>query len=300
MVRLVAALVLPLLVPAAIVAILWALPGDPVAILCPPGQCPDAAAADLAARWNLDQGPVHYYTTWLMQALQGDFSRSWRVAQGVPVAELLIESAPHTAALMLLTTVPLLLGSALAAMGWLPRSLDGLWQGIGLVPAVILALLFAAVVELNYGARSYEGVPAMLRLVFGALTLALCDGSLGGAITGTRAVFQTEHTRRYVQMATLRGESVLANTLPNVLPALTGQLRSRLLHVLSGAVVVEVVLRIDGLGELLWQGTLLQDFGVVLAAGFGFALLSAGLLCAQAGVETLVALRVRSAPRVPA
>jgi ABC-type dipeptide/oligopeptide/nickel transport system permease component len=64
-------------------------------------------------------------------------------------------------------------------------------------------------------------------------------------------------------------------------------------------VVVEVVLQVPGIGELLWQGTLLQDFGVVLAAATGFALLSAARLLAQAVGEVAVALWVRGGPAVP-
>jgi len=63
-------------------------------------------------------------------------------------------------------------------------------------------------------------------------------------------------------------------------------------------VVVEVVLRIDGLGDLLWGGTLLQDFGVVLAAATGFALVSAFLLLLQAVVEIITAVHVRRAPTI--
>ena len=75
-------------------------------------------------------------------------------------------------------------------------------------------------------------------------------------------------------------------------------MRARVLHLLSGTVVVEVVLRINGLGDLLWAGTLLQDFGVVLAAATAFATVSAALLVAQALVEIAVAVWVRRAPAV--
>jgi ABC-type dipeptide/oligopeptide/nickel transport system permease component len=82
------------------------------------------------------------------------------------------------------------------------------------------------------------------------------------------------------------------------MPALAGQMRARVLHLLSGAVVVEVVLVLPGVGDLLWSGTLLQDFGVVLAAATSFAAISGGLLCLQALVEIAVALHVRRAPAV--
>lgn len=274
LVRLLAAIVLPLVVPAVITGALWVLPGDPAEIICPPGICDGADV--LAERWGLDKGPTHFYLTWLGKAVFGDFGNSWRVAQGFPVWDLLWESLPTTALLVLLSLVPLTLFSTLAALGALPRRLDPAWQVVGLVPAVILALVFAAVVQINYGALSHEGWPGTLRLIFGAIVLGTADGALAGAVLGTRSVFEEEMKQRYIHIALLRGESELANALPNVLPALIGQFRGRILHVMSGAVVVEVVLGIPGLGELLWDGTLLQDFGVVLAAAWAFSLLSGG------------------------
>jgi len=294
LVRLIAAILLPVAVPAVITAALWVLPGDPAEIICPPGICEGTEA--LAQRWGLDKGPVDFYFSWMSHAVTGDFGNSWRVSQGYSVALLLWESVPKTTLLIVLAMFPLVTGSVLASMGWMPKRADPVWQFIGLVPSVILALLFAAVVQINFGAMSNDGLPGALRLVFGGLVLGFADGAFAGAVVGTRSVFEEEFKQRYVQIAILRGETVLSNALPNVLPALIGQFRGRMLHILSGAVVVEVVLGISGLGELLWDGTLMQDFGVVLAAAWGFALLSGALLFAQAMCEVLIELYVRSYP----
>ncbi|MCA9493979.1 MAG: ABC transporter permease subunit [Myxococcales bacterium] len=293
-IRLMAALLLPLAIPALLTAVLWALPGNPAEIICPREICQGTEA--LAQRWGLDQGPVHYYLTWLSNAATGSFGNSWRVQQGFPVADLIWESLPRTAGLVLFSLVPLTLASALAALDWMPRRLDPLWQLIGLIPAVILALFAAAQVEMNYGAQSYEGWPLMLRLLLGAAVLGFADGALANAVVGTRSTFEEELKQRYVQIAVLRGESVFWNSLPNVLPALVGQTRGRVLHVMSGTVVVEVVLGIPGLGELLFDGTLLQDFGVVLAAAWAFSLMSSALLVVQAGSELLHGVWVRRHP----
>ncbi len=286
---------LPFVVPAVITAVLWILPGDPASLICPPGIC--TGTEELAHRWGLDQGPLHFYLTWLSNAFTGEFGNSWRVTQGYPVYALLIESLPTTAILVVLAMIPLLLGAIAAATGWITSRVDAIWQGLGLIPAVILALVFAAVVQINYGAMSHDGWPGALRILLGALVLGVADGALAGSIVGTRSVLETELTQRYVQIAELRGESLLGNTLPNVLPALIGQFRARLLHIMSGAVVVEVVLGIPGLGELLWEGTLQQDFGVVLTATWAFSLLSAALLLTQALSEIGVAMHVRRAPK---
>ena len=294
LIRLLAAGALPLVVPALITAVLWALPGDPAAIICPPEICDGTDA--LARRWNLDRGPWAFYLQWMSNALQGAFGNSWRVQAGVPVAELLASSLATTTTLLLAAFAPVAVGTAATAAGLLPRRLDVLWQSVGLVPAVIFALAAAASVELNYGALSYEGWPATVRLLLGAVVLGAADGTFASAVVGTRTTFESERARRYVRMAVLRGEAILPNVLPNVLPAWVGQLRGRALHVMSGTVVVEVVMGIPGLGELLFLGTLRQDFGVVLAATWAFSLLSASLLALQALMEVAVAGWVRRSP----
>lgn len=291
---------LPFLVPAIIIGILWALPGNPADLVCPPATCGVERNAELAAKWHLDAGPFSYYAAWLGDAFTLDFGKSWRTFQGMDVSELLALKGPLTAILVLLASLPLLLGTVLTALGVLPRKLDSLWQAIGIAPAVILALVCTAVVTIQWGAMSTEGAVAWLRLGLGALVLGIADGALAGAITGTRSVFDEEVKQRYVGIAVLRGEGVLANALPNVLPALIGQFRGRMLLVLSGTVIVEVVLQIDGLGNLLWSGTLQQDFGVVLASVWVITLISCALLLAQAASEVAVNMVIRRTPAVPA
>ncbi len=294
LVRVMAAALLPIAVPLVITLFIWSLPGDPASIVCPPEIC--GGTEELARDWHLDQGPWHFYLWWMQGALSGDFGNSWRLQPGVPVGELLWQSIPWTAGLVVLAFVPLLIGSALAAMRVLPKKVDGVLQAVGLTPAVVLSLIAAAAVTLKYGAFAYDGEAMRVKLVLGALVLGLSDQALSGAVTGVRSLLEAERNQRYVQIAILRGESVLSNTLPNVLGAIAGQMRARLLHLLSGAVIVEVIVRIDGLGDLLWQGTLSQDFGVVLAAAFGFSALSGVLLILQALVEVGTAMHTRRAP----
>ena len=61
---------------------------------------------------------------------------------------------------------------------------------------------------------------------------------------------------------------------------------------------MEVIVRVDGFGALLWRGTLMQDFGVVLAAATVFATLSSVLLLFQAIVEVLQNLHQRRSPKL--
>ncbi len=298
-VRILAALSLPLVVPAVITQLIWALPGDPASIICPPATCGSSSAA-LAAHWHLDGTPWEFFSAWLSSAVQGDFGRSWRLLQGVPVSELLLESIPNTLLLIALALIPISIGVVGAISEKIPAKMDSVLHLIGVVPAVVLALLAAAIVELSLGGGSFSDSGKLARLLAGAAVLGLADGVFSSAVSGTRGLFTRENQQRYVGVAILRGERRLSNTLPNVAPALAGQLRARTLNLLSGAVVVETILRIDGLGDLMWGGTLLQDFGVVLACATCFALFSSFLLIFQALVEIAVAIHVRRAPAVAA
>ncbi len=293
--RLLAALLLPFAVPGIITALIWALPGDPAEIICPPELC--GGTAELSARWHLDQGPWNYYRLWVDAAFHGDFGNSWRYLQGAPVRDLLENAVPTTIVLLAAGMVPVLLAAILGASGRVPRAVVPVFSAFGLVPAVVLALLAAAAVELKFGANSFGDDGVRVRLLAGALVLGLADGAFSDTLSGVGALFSGERKQRYVQVAVLRGERVLANVLPNITPALVGQMRARTLQLVSGTVVVEVVLKIDGVGDLLWNGTLLQDFGVVIPAATAYAVLSAVLLGVQAVVEVGVALWVRRAPR---
>jgi len=297
-VRIGAALSLPLIVPAIITWLIWALPGDPASLICPPSRC--KGTEELAKRWNLHEGPGHYFQTWLDGALSLDFGRSWFVYMGMDLGKLLSESIPVTLALVALAMFWTGTGVVGAASGWISQRLDPLLQTVGMIPVLVIALVGAAVVDMKYGFGSSGQEGQMARLLIGSAVLGLADGAFTGAVTGTRGLFRREEKQRYVGVAILRGERVLSNTLPNVTPALMGQLRARMLHLLSGAVVVEVMLKINGVGEMLWLGTLEQDFGVVLPTATVFALASSTLLLMQACGEILVALHVRRSPRVEA
>jgi ABC-type dipeptide/oligopeptide/nickel transport system permease component len=299
MIRLLVATALPFVVPGLITAIIWMLPGDPASIICPPELC--GGTDILAKHWNLDSGPVHFYSEWVKGSFGGDFGASWRYQQGVPISELMDTALPNSALLLFLGLIPVSLGALAGGLQLVDKKWDTALVSSGIVPTIVLALLFSAMIVLKFGAGdSFEGPAYWYRLIGGALTLGFADAAFSGALIGFRDMVFQENRQRYAQISILRGETVLSNSLPNVLGALFGQYRGRILHLLSGLVVVEVVLGIDGIGSLLWGGTLLQDFGVVLAAAFGFALFSAFLLVVQALIEFATAMHIRRAPLLEA
>ena len=134
-IRLVSALVLPLLVPAIITAVIWSLPGDPASIICPPEIC--SGTDILAKNWNLDQGPIYFFTNWISDFVQGDMGDSWRYLQGVSVTELIIEAIPNTLILLVVAIVPLTIASFLGITQWISKKFDGILVAFGVLPCLV-------------------------------------------------------------------------------------------------------------------------------------------------------------------
>ena len=294
LIRMFAAFLLPIIVPGVITIMIWALPGDPASIICPPEQCDTEI---LAKEFKLDQGGWFFFSEWITSAFGGDLGVSWRFMQGIEVRELVEESILNTILLLVLALIPIGIGGLLGSMGKPHTRWDPIVVFSGIVPVVVLALIAAAVVEIEYAGLDLEAEANRVRLIVGALTLGLSDAAFSGSLLGVRDTFKRENNQRYVGVSILRGENVLSNTLPNVSNALVGQFRSRILHILSGVVIVEVIVGIKGVGALLWKGTLLQDFGVVLAAATIFSIFSAVLIFIQALSECLIALHIYRSPK---
>ncbi len=153
-----AALVPPTLLGVGIIVfvLLRVVPGDPIAMMIPPG----ASSADIArlrALYGLDQPIVTQFITWFGQVLSGDFGRSISLHQRV--FELVIARLPATLELCSLAVVmALLLGGIVALLGVTFRGRAAEWlvdSGIGLflaIPdflwALILLLVFGVLVPL--------------------------------------------------------------------------------------------------------------------------------------------------------
>src|SRR5260370_21848424 len=110
-------LIPPTLIGVAVIVfvLLRVVPGDPIAMMIPPGATP-ADIERLRAFYGLDQPILQQFITWFGQALRGDFGRSISVPQGV--FELVRRRLPATLELALLATlIAVVLGVITALIG---------------------------------------------------------------------------------------------------------------------------------------------------------------------------------------
>jgi peptide/nickel transport system permease protein len=253
------------------------LPGDPAAILLGTAARPDTLAA-LRHQLGLDRPLPLQYLDWVGGLLGGDFGTS--VTYGVPVADLVAERLAVTvplalAALLLSTLLALVLGVAAAArrgkladhavMGFaqLGIALPDFWIGL------LLILLFSS--ELHwFSGGGFPGWaagigPALLSLLLPSVALALPQaGVLTRVVRGAVLDMLGEE---FVRTARAKGLSRRAalwrHAVPNALPPVVTILGLQFSFLVAGAVLVENVFALPGLGRLAYQALAQRDLVVL-------------------------------------
>lgn len=253
------------------------MPGDQAYAVAGPDASPEEVA-QVRRDLRLDDPPPIRFVRWLGDAVQGDLGVS--AATRRPVADELGRRWPVTAslgaaalALSLLIGIPIGVAQGLRPGSWLDRVLLAL-VSVGLAaPAFWLAtlLVYALAVErrwlpaLGYVSFGESPVDWARHIFMPALTLAVVGGAeIARQLRASLVdVLQQDHIRA----ATARGLSprvvVGKHALRNAsLPVLT-IVGLRVGQLLAGAVVVEEMFELHGLGSYALDAIMNQDFAVV-------------------------------------
>ncbi|MBE8474759.1 ABC transporter permease subunit [Streptomyces justiciae] len=250
---------------------------------------PDPAVlADIRAQLGLDNGPFYFLAKWL----RGDAGRSWISGDEVMPAVLQALGAS-----LLLMAVALAVGAVTAALIcartlWLGarRRLDGRRAGgsgsavLAALPEFLTASVLATVVGVQLGwlpALGWYGprwtiLPALaLGLPAGAVLGRLLDDLLPGAFAEPWALAAAARG--------LPGRSIARQAIRRCLPGLLPNTGLFAVGLTGGAVAVEQIFDIPGLGRTTLQAALAQDLPVLQAGTLALVLLAA----AAAGLAAL-------------
>lgn len=260
-----------------IFVMLQAVPGDPAAFMLGMNASEDAVAA-LRAELGLEGPLVVRYLAWISGMLGGDFGTSYTYR--VPVAELVSErivvSAPLAVmALVLSTVIAIPVGLIAAARrggaaDW--GIMGGTQLGIA-VPnfwfAMILVLVFA--VKLRWvSAGGFPGWdagfwPGVRALLLPAIALALPQASILARVL--RSALLDTLDQDYIRTARAKGLSrratVVRHALRNAMIPVLTILGLQFSFLLAGAIIIENVFFLPGLGRLIFQGITQRDLIVV-------------------------------------
>ncbi|MEU6360755.1 ABC transporter permease [Streptomyces albidoflavus] len=258
--------------------LLRTLPGDPANALTSVGATPEQIEAARQAI-GTDKPVPEQFVHWLSQLATGDLGTSF--VSSLPVAPevtaRLDVTLPLTGAaflLAVLVAVPAGFLAAYRSRTWYGAALSAVSQlGIA-VPVFWLGMILIAVFALNLGWLPAGGFPqdgwadpgaAFEALVLPVITVALVmSASLIRYVrSATLDVFGSDYLRTARALGSSFGRAMWRHGLRNASVPVISVLGMELASTLLGAVVVESVFALPGLGSLLATGIAQHDYPVI-------------------------------------
>ena len=305
--RLLTTLITLLGVAVIVFVVIRVVPGNPIAMMLPPGAT-DADIARLKALYGLDKSITQQFFIWLGNVLHGDFGTSITTRQ--PVLSLVLDRLPATLELSIMALlIAVVIGMTLAILGTRLRGRKAeagidVANGIGLsVPdflwGLALILLFGVVwpvfqisgrvsprLELPFTSQFYL-FESIVRLRFDltadllshmfmpALALALPLAAIISQLL-KQSLKETVNLD-YSVLARTKGYSetrvILSEALPNsILPTLT-LIGVQFTFLIGGTIIVERLFSYEGLGNMAIDAVINRDLPLIQGIVILFAIL---------------------------
>jgi oligopeptide transport system permease protein len=256
-----------------IYAMVFLLPGDPIAVLGGDRPVSPALAAQLRAQYHLDDPFWLQYLRYIGGIFRGDFGRSF---SGLPVKDVLVQAFPVTIRLALVAlAVEAVFGIGFGVVAGLRKG--GVFDATILV--VSLVIIAVPIFVLGFLAQFVFGVKLGIAPVtvgdqptFGRLLLpgfVLGAMSFAYVVRLTRAAVRENAEADFVRTATAKGLSrprvVGVHIIRNSLIPVVTYLGADVGALMAGAVVTEGIFNIHGVGGTLYQAVTRQEAPTVVS-----------------------------------
>jgi len=269
----------------AVFAVLEILPGNAAQTMLGASATPEAVAA-LAHKLGLDQPFAVRYGAWIAGAVRGDFGQSYAYDSpiGPLIAQRLAVSGPLALLSMAIAAALALVGgvyaaehrgksgdAAVMAASQVGLAIPNFWL------AIVLVLLFAV----HWRIAPAGGFPgwddpwrALEALILPAISLAVVQAAILTRVT--RSALLEALNEDFIRTARAKGLSRRAtlwrHALPNAMTPILTIMGLQFANLIAGAIVVENVFVLPGLGRLIVQSIgnrdalVVEDCVVLLAA----------------------------------
>ncbi|MFF2329244.1 MULTISPECIES: ABC transporter permease subunit [unclassified Streptomyces] len=235
----------------------------------------------IRAETGLDGGPAHVLGTWLRGLGHGDLGISW--VSGQPVAPDVVSALGVSLTLMGVSLAVAVLLAALLAVGTLRRGARRRIRTaragtsaavLAALPEFLLAAVLATVLAVRLGWFPALGWGTPAQAVLPALAMGIPAGALLGRLLDDAlpAAF-AEPWARTAAAGGLPGRRVALHALRRTLPGLLPQLGLIVVGLTGGAVAVETLYAVPGLGGTALGAALAQDLPVLQACALLLLLL---------------------------
>ena len=256
-----------------IFAMVYLMPGDPVAALGGDRGLTEAAAAQIRAEYHLDQPFWMQYLLYLKGVFTLDFGKSFNQQ---PVIDVMARAFPTTIALAIYAlSIESIFGITLGVIagvrrgGWFDSTILVFSLLLISVPTFVLGFVLQFLLGIKLGVLP---VTASVSVDFASLTMpamVLGGVSLAYVIRLTRQSVSENVSADYVRTARAKGLSngvvmtrhILRNSLIPVATFLGGDLGA----LMGGAIITEGIFNINGVGGTLWQAIRLGEAPTVVS-----------------------------------
>ena len=271
------------------------IPGDAIsAMIGTTFKLTDAQAASLRAYYGLDKSLPEQYWLWLSAALHGDLGLS--VRSGQPVLSEILDRFPLTFELALLAMViALVIGIPIGVIAAVKRDslLDIAGRMFALVglalPNFWMGTLIILILSVEFGLSPNSGdytdffknpFANLSQLIFPAITLGFAFSA--SVMRTTRSSLLEELRQDYARTARGKGlrenRVILGHCLKNALIPVITIVGLETGYLFGGAIIVEEVFALPGIGQLLLNGISQRDYavvqGTIVFIAFNFVLIN--------------------------
>lgn len=257
-----------------IFGLMYLAPGSPLSFVLGPRGGTAEQIAKVTAQYHLDDPFFVRYFAWIGDLFRGDLGDS--IVYRQPVADLIAGRIGTTVGLIAFAAIII----AIVGIGLgLLASLKGGWTDqivtttstLGLAtPTFVIGVALISFFSVGLGwfptnGSGGGGFDTLWHLTLPAIALAVASAAYLARIT--RASVLEEEGREHVQTAVARGLRapiiIRRHVLRNALIPITTVMGLTVATLIAGAVVVESVFALDGLGSLLVRAILQRDFAIV-------------------------------------
>ena len=258
-----------LLISTIIFFVIRVIPGDPALVIAGLDASPEDVAA-IRARIGTDKPVIVQYGTWLASVARLDFGVS--LSTGQPVVGMILERFPLTLSLALLgfalsVLLAIPLGILSAVRRWSAWDYLGmLFSQMGMaLPSFWLGILLLLAFAVKIRIFPLFGSGSIRHLILPAISLGFTRAAV--LLRLTRASMIEELSREYIVTARAKGltERMVKyrHALKNAMLPVVTMAGIQLGYMLGGAVIIEQVFSLPGLGRLFLTGVYQRDFPLI-------------------------------------
>ncbi len=253
------------------------IPGDPAAYMLGLNAAPETVAA-LRAELGLDAGPIARYINWVTGMLQGDFGISYTYR--TPVSEMVgdrlwisLPLALYALALSTIIAFPVGIWAASKRGTSVDIGIMGFTQLGVAIPNFWFAMILVVIFAINlrwFSAGGFPGwggglFPGLKALTLPAIALALPQASILSRVMRSALVdmLDQDFMRTARAKGLTQGQALRRHALRNAMIPVLTILGLQFSFLLAGAIIIENVFFLPGLGRLIFQAIAQRDLIVV-------------------------------------